>query len=81
MKIVLRRPDSLILRKLWGYSFYVFLIHMSVQIAYYSDNLIVGAFLSPAAVTVYAIGGMLDFLRPHDHHLDDRDLQSPRQQL
>jgi O-antigen/teichoic acid export membrane protein len=59
MKIVLTRPDSLILRKLWGYSFYVFLIHMSVQIAYYSDNLVVGAFLSPAAVTVYAIGGML----------------------
>ena len=73
MKIVLTRPDSLILRKLWGYSFYVFLIHMSVQVAYYSDNLVVGAFLSPAAVTVYAIGGMLDFLRPHDYHLDDCD--------
>jgi O-antigen/teichoic acid export membrane protein len=59
MKIALGRPSSVILRKLWGYSFYVFLIHISVQVAYYSDNLVIGAFLSPAAVTVYAIGGML----------------------
>lgn len=59
LKIAFGRPASEILKKLWGYSFYVFLIHMSVQVAYYSDNLVVGAFLSPAAVTVYAIGGML----------------------
>ena len=26
---------------------------------YYTDNLVVGAFLSPAAVTLYAIGGIL----------------------
>ena len=59
LKIVFGRPSTATLKKLWSYSFYVFVIHTSVQVAYYSDNLVVGAFVSPAAVTVYAIGGML----------------------
>jgi O-antigen/teichoic acid export membrane protein len=59
LKVVFGRPSAATLGKLWNYSFYVFVIHTSVQVAYYSDNLVVGAFLSPAAVTVYAIGGML----------------------
>jgi len=59
LTIAFGRPDGQMVRKLWSYSFYVFLIHIAVQVAYYSDNLVVGAFLSPAAVTMYAIGGML----------------------
>jgi O-antigen/teichoic acid export membrane protein len=59
LKIVFGRPSAATLGRLWNYSFYVFVINISVQVAYYSDNLVVGAFLSPAAVTMYAIGGML----------------------
>ncbi len=59
LEIDFGRPDRLVLRKIWNYSFYVFLIYLAVQVSYYSDNLVVGAFLSPAAVTVYAIGGLL----------------------
>jgi O-antigen/teichoic acid export membrane protein len=46
-----------ILPELWRYSFYLFLIAATGQVIYYTDNLIVGAFLSAEAVTLYAIGG------------------------
>jgi len=46
-----------ILPELWRYSFYLFVIAASGQVIYYTDNLVVGAFLSAAAVTLYAIGG------------------------
>lgn len=46
-----------ILPELWRYSFYLFVIAASGQVVYYTDNLIVGAFLSAGAVTLYAIGG------------------------
>ena len=59
LKVVFGRPDRATLAKLWNYSFYVFLINLAVQVTYYTDNLVVGAFLSPVAVTLYAIGGGL----------------------
>ncbi len=59
LKVVFGRPDHATLQKLWTYSSYAFLINLAVQVTYYTDNLVVGAFLSPAAVTLYAIGGLL----------------------
>ena len=59
MKIGLYLPSRSTFAKLWTYSFYVFLINIALQLTYYSSNLIVGAFLSPVAVTFYAIGGVL----------------------
>ncbi len=59
LKIVFGRPDRSTFNKLWNYSFYAFLINVAVQVTYYTDNVVVGAFLSPAAVTLYAIGGLL----------------------
>ncbi|MGH9502231.1 MAG: lipopolysaccharide biosynthesis protein [Terriglobales bacterium] len=59
LKIVFGRPDRATLSKLWNYSFYAFLINIAIQVTYYTDNLVVGAFLSPTAVTLYAIGGLL----------------------
>jgi O-antigen/teichoic acid export membrane protein len=59
LKLVFGRPDRATLTKLWNYSFYAFLINLALQVTYYTDNLVVGAFLSPAAVTLYAIGGIL----------------------
>jgi O-antigen/teichoic acid export membrane protein len=52
-----------VLRELWRYSFYLFIIAASGQVIYYTDNLVVGAFLSAEAVTFFAIGGrFLDYL-------------------
>jgi len=59
LRVAFGRPDAITLRKLWNYSFYVFLINVALQVTYYTDNLVVGAFLSPAAVTLYAVGGLL----------------------
>ncbi|MGA8311123.1 MAG: polysaccharide biosynthesis C-terminal domain-containing protein, partial [Terriglobales bacterium] len=59
LKIVFSRPDRTTLHRLWNYSSYVFLINLAVQVVYYTDNLVVGAFLSPAAVALYAIGGIV----------------------
>lgn len=59
LKVVFSRPQRHTLQKLWNYSFYAFLVNVAIQVTYYTDNLVVGAFLSPSAVTLYAIGGLL----------------------
>jgi len=64
LKVVFSRPDPATFRKLWNYSLYAFLVNVAGQVAYYTDNLVVGAFQSAAAVTLYAIGGILiNYLR------------------
>ena len=64
LKISLARPSGETLRKLWNFSFYVFLINLAAQLVYYTDNLVVGAFAGAAAVTFYAIGGtLIDYAR------------------
>jgi O-antigen/teichoic acid export membrane protein len=47
------------LRQLFNFSLYVFLVSVSVRVIMWSDNLVVGYFLGPAAVAFYAIGGAL----------------------
>ena len=59
LKVVFSRPDRATLTKIWNYSFYAFLVNVAIQVVYYTDNLVVGVFLSPTAVTLYAIGGLL----------------------
>jgi O-antigen/teichoic acid export membrane protein len=64
LRISLRRPDAAILRQFWNYSSYVFLIHCAMQLIYYTDNLVIGYYISAAAVTFYAIGGsLIEYLR------------------
>jgi O-antigen/teichoic acid export membrane protein len=64
LRISLRRPDAAILRQFVNYSSYVFVIHCAQQLIYYTDNVVVGVFISAGAVTFYAIGGsLLDYLR------------------
>jgi O-antigen/teichoic acid export membrane protein len=46
-----------IFKELWQYSFYLFVLAATGQVIYYTDNLVVGAFLSVEAVSFYAIGG------------------------
>ena len=57
LRLGFRSLDRTILPELWRYSFYLFVIAASSQVIYYTDNLVVGAFLSAGAVTLYAIGG------------------------
>ena len=59
LKIVFGSPGRATLAKLWNYSLWAFLINVAIQVTYYTDNLVVGVFLSPGAVTLYAIGGLL----------------------
>ncbi len=57
LRLGFRFLDRRILPELWRYSFYLFVIAATGQVIYYTDNLVVGAFLSAEAVTLYAIGG------------------------
>ena len=81
LKVVFSRPDRRTLQKLWNYSFYAFLINVAIQVAYYTDNLVVGAFLSPSAVTLYAIGGLAHRLRAANRVFDDHHLHSAGQHI
>ena len=58
-RVRLRQPDITTLKKIWAYSFKTFIIIVAVQIVFYTDNLVVGAFLSLGAVTLYSIAGSL----------------------
>ena len=61
---IIFRPDSEVLRRLWGYSFYSLLFNICAQIVYYTDNVVVGAFLSAGMVTFFTIaGGLLEYAR------------------
>ena len=53
------RPKGETLRRIWSYSSYVFLTTVAVQLVYKTDNLVVGACVSTAAVTFYAIANNL----------------------
>lgn len=58
-RVRLRRPEPSTLRSIWSYSATTFIFIIAVQIIGNTDNLVVGAFLSLGAVTLYAIGGSL----------------------
>jgi O-antigen/teichoic acid export membrane protein len=59
IKIRLKKPGREVLRNIWSYSFYAFLLTVAGQLIYQSDNLVVGAVVSAAAVTFYSIGNSL----------------------
>ena len=59
LRIRLTKPRWEVLRKIWSYSLYAFLITVAMQLVYQSDNLVVGAFVSASAVTFYSIGNSL----------------------
>ncbi|MGI4831594.1 MAG: oligosaccharide flippase family protein, partial [Janthinobacterium lividum] len=59
LRVSFRRPESQVLRALWSYSVYAFLSTVAMQLVYQTDNLVVGGFISAAAVTLYSIGNSL----------------------
>jgi len=64
LRISLKKPDPELFRQFVSYSFYVFIINCATVAIYYTDNLVVGTFVSAAAVTFYSIGGsILQYLR------------------
>jgi O-antigen/teichoic acid export membrane protein len=64
LKVLFQRPDATTIRQLWGYSFWALLFNVCAQIVYYTDNLVIGAFISAGAVTFFAIaGGLLEYAR------------------
>lgn len=64
LKVTLRWPQRDAVRKLWGYSFFSFIIAATGQVKYYTDNIVIGAFLPVGAVAVYGIGASLtNYLR------------------
>jgi O-antigen/teichoic acid export membrane protein len=64
LEIVLDKPAEEILNAIWGFSAYVFIIQVCVQVMYYTDNLVVGACVSAASVTFYSIGGtLIEYIR------------------
>jgi O-antigen/teichoic acid export membrane protein len=59
LRIQLKRPSRETLSKIWSYSAYTFLITIAVRLVYQTDNLVVGASVSTAAVAFYAIANTL----------------------
>jgi O-antigen/teichoic acid export membrane protein len=59
LRVRISKPRRETLRAMWSYSSYAFLTTIAVQLVYQTDNLVVGAFVSTAAVTYYAIGNSL----------------------
>jgi O-antigen/teichoic acid export membrane protein len=59
LRVRVARPQKETLRKIWSYSSYTFLITIAVQLVYQTDNMVVGAFVSTAAVTFYSIANSL----------------------
>ena len=59
LRLTLTRPKWDVLRKIWSYSFYAFLLTVAVQLVYQSDNVVVGGLISASAVTFYSIGNTL----------------------
>jgi O-antigen/teichoic acid export membrane protein len=52
-------PDMEVMRKIWGYSVYIFVGTIGGAIVYHTDNIVVGMFVTTSAVTFFAIAGNL----------------------
>jgi O-antigen/teichoic acid export membrane protein len=59
LRIRMGTPTREVLRPLWSYGSYSFILLISMQLIYQTDNLIVGACISTTAVTLYSIGNSL----------------------
>jgi len=59
LRIRLQVPSRAVLRPLWSYGSYSFILLVSLQLVYQADNVVVGALISAIGVTVYSIGNSL----------------------
>ena len=51
--------DSKYVKIVLKYSSFVFISNIAIRIIYYTDSLVIGTFVSAAAITFYSIGGRL----------------------
>src|SRR5664280_1584002 len=56
LQILLNKPKRETLKRIWTYSSYAFLTTIAMQLIYQTAYIVVGKFVSVAAVTYYAIG-------------------------
>ena len=64
LRVHLRKPEKLLLRALWSVGIYVLIATGASQLILYTDNVVVGAFVTAAAVSYYAIAGkMIEYVR------------------
>jgi O-antigen/teichoic acid export membrane protein len=56
LQILPNKPKRETLKRIWTYSSYAFLTTVAIQLIYQTDYIVVGKFVSVAAVTYYAIG-------------------------
>jgi O-antigen/teichoic acid export membrane protein len=59
LRIRLNKPKRETLKRIWTYSSYAFLTTVAIRLVYQTDNLVVGAFVSAAAVTPYGYANAL----------------------
>ena len=59
LRIQLNQPKSDTLKRIWTYSSYAFLTTVAIRLVYQTDNLVVGAFVSAAAVIPYGYANAL----------------------
>ena len=59
LRITLAMPQRDTLKHIWTYSAYVFMNTVAIRLIYQTDNLVVGKFVSVAAVTYYMIANNL----------------------
>ena len=64
LRIRLAATDRDHLRMIFSFSVYAFLIHISVNVIYYTDSVVIGAFLPVSMITFFAIGGnLIEYMR------------------
>ncbi len=59
LRIRLNKPKIETLKRVWTYSSYAFLTTVAIRLVYQTDNLVVGRFVSVAAVTPYGYANAL----------------------
>lgn len=58
-RVKIQKPNMQTFKMLWSYSFTMFIIIISAQVVFSTDNLVIGSFLSVGLVSFYSIGGSL----------------------
>jgi O-antigen/teichoic acid export membrane protein len=59
LRFVRAAPERSLLKEIWGYSYYSFIINLAGSLIFQTSSIIIGLVVSTAAVTMYSIGGRL----------------------
>jgi O-antigen/teichoic acid export membrane protein len=59
LRLILRRPDPHVFRKIVSYGAFAFLIAVAERLRFQSDAIVIGVFLSSTAITFYSVASRL----------------------